>query len=316
MTDFRGAGLYPGLSDADYHGDTLTPVPSLSSTLARVIVNQSPLHAWTASPRLNPDHTPKNSDAFDIGRAFHTVLLGRGAGVHVIHADDWRGKDARAERDAARAEGLTPLLAAQAEALDAMLSHATRRMREAGVIIDKARTEIAAFAEIESVWCRALVDFAPEDAAKPLYDIKTCEDASPEACARSVASYGYDTQARWYLDAWKAATGEDRRFRFVFVEKAPPHEVSVVELDADPDSEAGWMLNADSKCREARRIWRECLDANQWPGYPARVALLGAPGWYTQAWNNREIGQPVIPQKPSAAAVKAAHAAQAPEMQT
>lgn len=312
MTDFR-PGLHFGLSGADYHGDTLTPEPSLSSTLARKIVNQSPLHAWTAHPRLNPDLEPKNSDAFDIGKAFHTMVLGRGAGIHVIHAEDWRSKEARAERDAARAEGRTPLLSAQADALGQMLDHAERRMRDSGVFIDKTRTEVAAFARIENVWCRALIDYAPADASKPLYDIKTCEDASPDACARSVASYGYDTQARWYLDAWKAATGEDRRFRFVFVEKSPPHEVSVIELDANAENDTDWMLDAASKCSEARRVWRECLDANQWPGYPSRVALIGAPGWYRQSWAAREIGQPVIPSKPSAAALKAARAAQAPE---
>ncbi len=31
------------------------PAPSLSSTLARLLLRRSPAHAWHASPRLNPD---------------------------------------------------------------------------------------------------------------------------------------------------------------------------------------------------------------------------------------------------------------------
>ena len=72
-------GLYD-MPEADYHADPC-PEPSLSSTLARLMVNRSPRHAWTASPRLNPDHEPVNKETFDVGRAAHAVLLGRGAPI-------------------------------------------------------------------------------------------------------------------------------------------------------------------------------------------------------------------------------------------
>ena len=305
-------GLAPWLSEADYHADRLTPVPSLSSSLARTLLERSPRHAWAQHPRLNPDHQPRNSEAFDIGKACHTLVLGRGAGVHVIDAEDWRGKDARAERDAARAVRVTPMLAHQYAAARVMAEAVRSRLKRVGMSIEDGCTEIPAFAEVDGVLCRAMIDHAPSAPRLPLMDLKTCEDASPEACMRAVTGYGYDVQARWYQEVWEAATGEARRLRFVFVEKAPPHEISIIELHSDADHEADWSADAASKCAEARRIWRECLTAGEWPGYPPRVAVLGAPAWHRARWADRETGRPVI-EKPSADALRAAREFQAPE---
>ena len=157
-----------------------------------------------------------------------------------------------------------------------------------------------------------MIDNAPLDPRLPLYDFKTTEDASPDAVIRSVMNYGYDVQAAHYLAVWKAATGEDRKFRFVFVEKSAPYEVAVVELANDPASEADWMLTAHSKAAEARRIWGDCLAANDWPGYPARIAVIGAPAWHNQKWAAQSIGNPVD-HRPNNETKARATAWQAPE---
>ena len=46
-----GPGIYPGISAADYHADC-APEPSLSSSIARTLLAQSPLHAYHAHPRM------------------------------------------------------------------------------------------------------------------------------------------------------------------------------------------------------------------------------------------------------------------------
>lgn len=301
------AGLFD-LTDTEYHADP-APKPSLSSTLARLLVNRSPLHAWTASARLNPNHQARNSDAFDVGRIAHAMLLGKGAGIEVVDAEDWRAKPAREARESARAAGKTPVLAIQFENACALRDAARAQIGAFGIDLQPAtRNELAAFAEIDGVWCRALVDHAPQDPRLPLIDLKTCEDASPEACIRSVTSYGYATQAAHYQDVWEAATGERRGFRFVFIEKQPPYGVSVIELHDAEDDEADWMLTARHQCAEARRIWGECLRAGHWPAYPARVATVGAPAFYNQKWADRA---PVAP-APTRAAREAARQMMAP----
>lgn len=148
-------------------------------------------------------------------------------------------------------------------------------------------------AEMDGVWCRAMVDNAPVG-RRYLVDLKTTTDASPDACIRAVMNYSLDVQAAHYLDTWEAATGERRVMRFVFVEKAAPYEVAVIELHDAAEDEADWMLDARSKAREARRIWGECLAANVWPGYPAQIAVIGAPTFYRQKWADRSVGNPLI----------------------
>ena len=56
LTATLGAGVHQ-IDGGAYHLDPC-PEASLSSTLAKTMLAQSPLHAWTASPRLNPDWEP------------------------------------------------------------------------------------------------------------------------------------------------------------------------------------------------------------------------------------------------------------------
>ena len=312
-------GIHTNVPEARYHADALLAVPTLSSSLARTIINQSPRHAWTQHPRLNPNHEPQDRKTFDIGRAAHRAVLGRGGDYVAIPssylaangaASTALAKDFIAE---ARAQGMTPLKEDEVEKIEVMAEAVASRLAEMNITLAPDRSEMVALAEVDGVACRAMIDNAPADPRLPLYDFKTTTDASHDAVIRAVMNYGYDVQAAHYLDVWRAATGESRRMRFIFVEKEPPHEVAVVELHDDPASEADWMATARSKAAEARRIWGECLSAGEWPGYPSRVARIGAPGFHNARWADREIGQPVIARKPSPDALRAAYAAQAPE---
>jgi hypothetical protein len=310
------AGVHD-LDAATYHQDP-APQPSLSSTLARLILDRSPLHAWTSSPRLNPAWEPVEKTVFDIGRAAHRAVLGKGADYVAYPADLLAAngaastKDAKAWADEHRAAGRTPLKADQVDAIDAMAVAVIRRLQSMGIEFDRARSELSAIAQIDGIWCRAMIDQAPHDPRAPLYDLKSCEDASPEAVVASVARYGYDVQAAHYLAVWKAATGEDRRFRFVFVEKAPPHEVAVVELYRKPGDDADWFDHADAAAADARRIWGECLRSGVWPGYPSRVAVIGAPGWHNARMGNRAAMRPAPAAKPDTETLARAAQWQAP----
>jgi hypothetical protein len=99
---------------------------------------------------------------------------------------------------------------------------------------------------------------------------------------RAVMNYGYDVQAAHYLDTWKAATGEERRFRFVFQEKTAPYELCVVELGSDS------LTMARKKVARAREIWRLCLEDDHWPGYPLGVQRMELPEFFHARWLERE----------------------------
>lgn len=301
-----------------YHAETFgAAAPCLSSSIGKILIAQSPLHAWTAHPRLNPDHEPTESKTFDIGRAAHRAILGAG-GDYVAYPSELLAsngaastKAAKEWADDARANGLTPLKADEVDQIGAIADAARAGLAAHGIVIDPARSEMVALAEIDGVQVKAMIDNAPLDPRLPLYDLKTCEDANPDAVIRSICNYQYDFQAAWYLDTWRAATGESRRFRFIFVEKSPPHAICVVELHDAANDSADWMEDARGKCAEARRMWSECLAANVWPGYPARVAVVGAPSWHRQKWADRTPATPI-----TAATIARVQAWQQPERMT
>lgn len=317
--DFLAPGVHGGIPEARYHEDTLLSVPTLSSTLARTILSRSALHAWTAHPRLNPAWEPTEKKTFDIGRAAHRAVLGRG-GDYVAYPVELLAsngaastKEAKAWAEDARASGFTPLKADEVDQIGAMADAVQRQLAAMGIRLDPARSEMVALAEVDGVACRAMIDNAPADPRLPLYDLKTTTDASPEALAKTVATYGYDLQAAHYLAVWKAATGEDRRFRIIFVEKEAPFGVQVAELYRKPGDEADWFDHADALAADARRIWGECLTANRWPCYEPKVAIIGAPTWHLTKMEDRS-GRAAM-RKPSPEALAAAMKAQAPHVQ-
>ena len=279
-------GLHQISADA-YHRDPC-PDPSLSSTIAKTLLAQSPLHAWTISPRLNPDWQPIEKKTFDIGRAAHRAILGAGGDYVAIPEGMLASNGAASTKEAkgfiedARAQGITPLKAAEVEQIEAMRSHAQLRLAEHGITIEPARSEMAAIAVIGGIWCRVMLDNAPADPRQPIYDLKTCEIAAPEACMRAVMNYGYDVQAEHYRQTWRAATGEDRAFRFIFQEKSAPFEICVIELGSDS------LAMAAKKIERARTMWGLCLRDGHWPGYPAGVHRIELPEFFHAKWLERE----------------------------
>lgn len=289
ITRITRPGTYD-LPEHIYHSDP-TPTGSLSSSIAKTLLTKSPHHAWLAIPRLNPNWQPVDKKTFDIGCAAHREVLGKGADWVEIPADLLASNGAASTKEAkdfiaqARARGQTPIKADEGQAVQEIARAVRSRLTGMGIVLQPSRSEMAAFAEIDDVWCRALVDNAPDDPRLPLYDLKTTTDANPEKLAKTIAEYGYDVQAQHYREVWRAATGERRQFFFIFVEKDPPYEVCVVRLTNDD------LEMAKKRISRARQIFRDCMTANDWPGYPREVVELKLPEYHHTKWLEREIAE-------------------------
>jgi len=86
-----------------------------------------------------------------------------------------------------------------------------------------------------------------------MVDLKTCQDASPDAVRRTVLSFGYHVQAAFYSKLYKDIHGENPAFFFVFVEKEQPHGVLVVTLDDD------WMEYGAAECERGVQAVKEWM---------------------------------------------------------
>lgn len=276
------------LSSADYHSDP-APEASLSATLAKLLISRSPRHAWLQSPKLNPDRKSVHRKTFDIGRAAHRAILGCGDD-YVTIPDNLLASNGAASTAAAKAfiadareRDLTPLKAEEIAQIEAMKLVADARLADHGVTLDPDRSELCAIAQVDGIYCRAMFDNVPDDAREPIYDFKTCEDASPDACLRAILNYGYDVQAEHYRAVWKAATGEDRNFTFIFQEKSEPHEVTLVRLSGS------FEAMAKRRATRARMIWASCMKSGEWPGYPTGLHEVDAPSWLVEREFQEEI---------------------------
>jgi hypothetical protein len=209
-------------------------------------------------------------------------VLGAGAELVVIDADDWRTKAAKEAAAAAREAGAVPLLTAEHAQVQAMAA-ALREHPVAAALFDPDRgdPEQSLFwvDDRTGVWLRSRLDWLPRQPAGRLIigDYKTAVSASPDGFSRAVLNFSYHQQAAFYTDG-AAALGldGDPAFLFVVQEKTPPYLVAVYELDALA-TEAGRARN-----RRAAEMFRDCTEAGIWPGYSAEVEPISLPPWATR----------------------------------
>lgn len=257
-------GLHFDLPEAEYH----THPTSLSVSGAKVLLRSPALFKYER------EH-PKTKAVWEVGTAAHAVAVGRGReNVVVVDADSWRTKAAQEARDAARAKGLAPVLAADwqtCEDMGAVLAGnpLIRTLLEGG------EPEVSAFVvdEPTGVLRRARFDYLHDDGL--IVDYKSAASAEPGAFATAAARYGYHQQAAWYLDVLADLAIRARAFVFVVQEKDPPYAAAVYELDA-ADVDLGRELN-----RAALERFRDCTAVDLWPGYPAETEIhrLSLPRW-------------------------------------
>jgi len=259
---------YTDMSDTAYHSR-----PELSSTGARRLLD-SP-----ARFRYWEDHPQPHRAVFDLGSAAHTKILGVGANT-VEYPPEFLTPSGNltTRRDMAdeirewttkqRDNGLIPISADDAARVNAM-AEAVLAEPEARVILERVTgREVSIIQEVDGVPVRARFDLLGGGEAA---DLKTGRDASPKF-NKSVASFGYHLQRRWYDDAYYAETGERlSAFPLIVVESAPPHLVGIYDLDFQ------YEQTAAEKCADARRIWLECTETGVWPAYGRRT--LTAPTW-------------------------------------
>lgn len=305
----------------EYHRDLITPEPSLSSTTVKTLITETPLDAWCDNSRLNPNWEAPNDDDFKIGHAAHSLVLGVGAEMVVIPAEMLSSNGAATTKAAkefvaeSKDAGLIPVKQKDFDAVHGYADAVNRALKACGMTIDPTRSEIAAFAHFDGVWNRMQADNAPLDPRLALIDLKTTAGGvHPDELARTVSKLRYDVSAVHYLQTWKAATGEDRRFRLVFVSKPEGEkkknrmpQVGIVELYNDGSGRISsdyaqdepfsgdWFADAEMDLQRARKQWRRCLDTGQWPGYPVRPALIGAPVWHRKERAVMQGGDLILP---------------------
>jgi hypothetical protein len=270
----------PGIYDIDaatYHSDPVV-TPSLSASIVKIMLTATPRHAYTAHPRLNPHFEPEEDGAFDLGTAAHHLMLGDAGKFAILAFDDWRKKEAQAARDESRTAGKIPLLEKHWDRMDAMVTAGRAQLanhQDAHDAFTDGKPEQTLVWQEGEAWCRARLDWLPDDPQRPHDDYKTTGSADPDVFQRVAYSVGHDIQAAFYRRGIRAVRGvKNPKIRFIVQEVEDPFALCSIALNDEA------LDLADYKIDMALKQWRWCLQNNIWPGYPAQTCIIGPPAWH------------------------------------
>lgn len=264
-------GAHRDVPSAIYHAR----VEGLASKSVLDMIHRSPAHyrVWLDG------HEEPPTPPLIFGGAFHCSLLepavySQAYGV-VPDFGDCRKTENKARRDAWRARnaGRIHIDEDDDKTIQAMI-RAVHAHPLAGRMIRDGEPELTVRWKDEAtdIECKARGDyFVPRH--RMLLDVKSSQDASPEAFRKSIADFGYHRQDAFYRAGFRAVGLDVEHFVFVVVEKTPPHAVAVYALDAD-----GIQRGAASIAKDLETL-AECLRTKTWPGYPVEIKTLELPPW-------------------------------------
>jgi exodeoxyribonuclease VIII len=228
--------------------------------------------------------------ALTLGSALHCkVLEPELFGDRYILAPrvDGRTKEGKAARAAlAEAAGDRTIIDADTHELVAAMARSIEQHDDASELLAPGHGGIV---ERPILWgwndisCAGTPDLVCLD-RRLIVDVKTTQDASPEAFAGSVAKYGYHRQAAMYCRGVEEVYGETCRFIFIAVCSNPPHDVGVYELSmAAIDQGAAEVVSLleEYKRRKETHDWKSAWSRG--------VVELSLPRWYRPSFYGDEV---------------------------
>lgn len=259
-------GLFSTMPAEQYHA-----IEAMSSGGIKKML-QSPLHY-----KLMRDTPNEPTPAMQFGTAVHAGALEPYTfSERVVAAPEVnkRTKDGKAEWDAfAAANAGKVVLSADDYARALRCIEAVGNHPGAMRLLHGSRREVSLFwiDDTYKVPCKVRLDVWNFGG---IVDLKTTQDASPEAFGRTIASFMYHVQGAHYSKGAEQVLGEwPEFFAFIAVESEPPHAVACYTLPANAVL-VGAKLRAEALARYA-----EALRTGVFRGYPDTVDVIQLPAW-------------------------------------
>lgn len=290
ITKISAPGIYEIEAEA-YHMDPIIE-PSLSCSIARTLVRETPRHAWQAHARFGSVGIVPTK-VMDDGSAIHAMMSGQSHLIEVIrtvYGPKTKRKDliglpvreyatdaAKEERDEIRCMGRIPLLAHRLPELTACHQEALEQLaiaEDGNVFLSPGRSEVMAVSQEGDIWLRALVDRLPDDKQLPPGDLKCTEMSAAPGNWEQRLRKEYAFQDAFYRRVLRGAEGVDR----------PPMRFGVIELDAPYGTVImapmpALQAIAEAEVERAIQRWRRCMQTGLWPRYPTYTAWVEAKPW-------------------------------------
>jgi hypothetical protein len=254
-------GIYPDMNFADYRR-----IKAANASVLKMIIQRSAAH-WN----YEREHPSKPTDSMQFGSAVHSLVLTpelakseiviapkinkkspKEREFLAVFCDENAGKIVLEADDYQRAE----------DCAWAVLCHPV-----AGEFLADTKRELTLVWRDgqHDVLCKARYDAIGDH----VIDVKTTQNASPDAFGKSAASFGYHIQAAHYWSGCEhALNSSPTKFLFVAAESQPPHAVAVYAMGSDA------ILAGMHLCSSALKIYKQSIITRRFAGYPEVVAPL------------------------------------------
>lgn len=277
------------MPEDEYHNDPCNS-PSLSASMCKTLIDKTPLDAYLQHPKLGMyeiEEEKEDESKFDLGSAAHAYLLEGVNKMAVCKHDDWRTKEAKADKKAAREDGKYPLLQSQYDNVIHMAGAAKeyiKRNKDFKYSLQDGMAEQVIICDEDTPFPRrGRLDWLSNDFTQIL-DYKTTKiGLRYDLLIRQIENMFYDVQNCFYIDLVKELKKTKRpiRFTFLFQNEKPPYLCQMVSL-----SEA-MLFTGREKMNYAKNLWEYCLSNNSWPGYVDRILCLEPSSWAQAKWDER-----------------------------
>lgn len=282
-------GLHLNIPAAVYHADPCER-PALSSSIAKILLEQSAEHAYAAHPRLgggraavDEDEDDKETGPMRMGSLVHHLLLGGGSQyVRVLtrdaktgemdEAQDYRTKSAQEHRDMILEQGKVPVLGKKYDTAEKFCA----KLRPKLAIPEQ--TEVTAIWESGGVLCKGRLDGLHVDGNRAsIYDLKSTSagNALRASTVASMVGYGYHIQRAAYVEAVRTRVPKVHTVEFEFAFAEVGGVCGVVRRDLPPEA----ITLGELLWKRAKKNWAVFTKHDAWPGYPEDKRVDECPPW-------------------------------------
>jgi len=261
-------GIVIGVPAEIYHRRQLNTV----SKSALDLVERSPAHYWAWINGLERRETP----ALKFGHAWHMAILEpqRFSEAYAV-APKFSGKGMKARKEAWLMENADKLSLSEDDERDilGMLESVMCHPAASRLVLEGVSEVTLRWKDpITGLACKSRADYWVKS-KRFAVDLKSTEDASEDAFARSVYKWGYHKQDALYRAGFLACGEPINHFAIIAIEKEPPYAVAVYTLDEDAVTKG-----YEAARRDISRL-DECIKANHFPSYSDGVRSLSLPHW-------------------------------------
>lgn len=236
-------------------------------------INWSRLKLMRTSPKHYAAFPQRDSDAFRLGRAFHTLTLEPENWSEEYAV--WTGKVRRGkEWDAFQETHADKCILTEAQHIQALeLASAVKNDPiAAGLIEQRSYTEqVLRWTDLDTgLDCKGRIDFL----SGVLVDLKSTANIEPRRFRNDIARFGYHAQLAFYVDGLTSIDIDAEPPALIAVEKTFPFDVVVYRVQ-ETELTVGRTLYK-------QLLWRvrECMDSEQWPGIAENREIdLELPEW-------------------------------------